>query len=172
VGRAIEGPRRQPLRWRKRVRWVTAFLSVAIMQSPLGWEYRTVASGGPIGSTYWRTNLTAALDEARATDRQVLVDFTADWCPPCQDMKRNVWPDAEIGSLVSQSYVPLAIDIDRDKQTTRLYHVSGIPAILVLDSTGSVVRRSDGYLSRSGMLRFLTPVNAHSVPDGVSTPLD
>jgi thiol:disulfide interchange protein len=159
---------RHTTRLRERVRWVAALVSVIIMQGP----YRTASAEAPIGSTYWRTDLATALGEARASHRQVLVDFAADWCQPCQTMKRDVWPDPEIGTLVSRSYVPLSIDIDRDKQTPRQYRVSGIPTVMVLDGTGRVVRRTDGYLSRSGMLRFLAPVNGEDVPDGVSTSLE
>jgi thiol:disulfide interchange protein len=30
----------------------------------------------------WKTDLATALLEAQRTDKLVLVDFSADWCPP------------------------------------------------------------------------------------------
>ena len=47
--------------------------------------------------TNWRSDLTAALENAAAQDKPVLAYFTAEWCPPCQIMKREVWP-REVGS--------------------------------------------------------------------------
>lgn len=85
----------------------------------------------------------------------MLVDFSADWCPPCIVMKHDVWPDDAVEQAVSQSYVPLLIDVDRDSTVAGRCGVYGIPTILVLDAQGQVIRRGS-CLSASGMVRFLT----------------
>jgi thioredoxin-like negative regulator of GroEL len=60
-----------------------------------------------------------------------------------------------VAGAVDAGYVPLLVDADRDTVLAARYQVSAIPTVLLLDAGGRVVRRSDGYLSRSGMLRFL-----------------
>jgi thiol:disulfide interchange protein len=113
---------------------------------------RTTGATAPAGIE-WRTDLDAALAESRATGRVVLVDFSADWCPPCVAMKHDVWPDAAVRALVSQSYVPVIIDPDRDTTTTARLDVDAIPTVLVLDGSGQILARAS-YLPASGLRRF------------------
>ena len=115
--------------------------------------YRATGAAAP-ASVEWRTDLDAALAEARADGRLVLVDFSADWCPPCVAMKHDTWPDAGVRAIVAQSYVPVLVDPDRDTASSDRYGISAIPAVLILDASGQVVARA-GYLPASGMKRFL-----------------
>jgi thiol:disulfide interchange protein len=136
--------------------WVAVGAFFVWMQWPMlkGSFYRATGATAPI-SIEWRTNLDAALAESRATGRLVLVDFSADWCPPCVVMKHDTWPDADVRALVAQSYVPVLVDPDLDASASDRYGVSAIPAVLILDGSGEVVARA-GYLPASGMRRFLT----------------
>ena len=85
--------------------------------------------------------LDAALAEAGRTNKHVLVDFSADWCPPCV-AKHDVWPDPAVERALAGSYVPLLIDVDRNGAVADQYSVRGIPTVLVLDSRGRVVRQA------------------------------
>lgn len=104
----------------------------------------------------WRTDYQGALNEARATGKPILVDFTADWCPPCRVMEREVWPDAAVRQALNGSTVPLQLDVDRDSTQTlvRRMQIGSIPTVLLLDSEGNEIARR-GLLSRSQMLDFL-----------------
>lgn len=148
-----------PSRWRARreaVLWIAVAAIAVSMQWPMlkGWYYRASGARSPEAAIAWRTDFAAALDEARRTNRQVLVDLSADWCPPCIAMKHDVWPDPEVGRLIGTSFVPLLVDIDHDTEVSPRYDVSAIPTILILTPDGSIVARA-GYLPASGMRRFL-----------------
>ena len=58
-------------------------------------------------------------------------------------------------SAISAGFVPVLVDADRDTVLADRYQVSSIPTILLLDADGRVVKRNNGFLPRSGMLRFL-----------------
>ena len=141
----------------ERVLWAALVVLVVSVQWPAlkGFYYRAADVPPPPSSIEWRTDLASALLEAQRTDKAVLVDFSADWCPPCIVMKHDVWPDDAVENTVSQSYVPLLIDVDRDSTVAGRYGVHGIPTILVLDAKGQVLRRGS-FLSASGMVHFLT----------------
>jgi protein disulfide-isomerase len=87
----------------------------------------------------WRDDLPAALAEARAANKPVLLYFTAEWCGPCQYMKRNVFSDASVGQA-SEAYVPVRIDHDARPDLIVQYQVEGMPWFGVLDHDGRPVR--------------------------------
>jgi thiol:disulfide interchange protein len=136
--------------------WIAGVLVVLVVRWPVfkGYYYKWADVPAPATAIEWRTNLDAALAEARQDGKQVVVDFTADWCPPCIAMKHDVWPDVEVARVVASGYVPVLIDTDRDAATTARYGVSGIPTVLVLDATGAVIRNG-APLTASGMVSFL-----------------
>ena len=70
-------------------------------------------------------------------------------------MKHDVWPDPAVERALTQSYVPVLIDVDTDHVSAGRYGVDSIPTILVLDATGTVVRRGR-FLNASGMVELLT----------------
>ena len=78
--------------------------------------------------------------EAIATDRPMLVHFTADWCPPCRTMKKNVFSDESVQTLIERDFVLVRIDLtDRMGPNTLIARecgVTSIPAIQVFSSEG------------------------------------
>jgi len=103
----------------------------------------------------WRTDLDAALAEARRTGKPVLADFSAEWCPSCQTMKREVWTDVEVGHDVERLYVPVAVDVDQNRAVAGRYGITSIPTILILDAAGKVRHRAD-FMSRQELIDFLS----------------
>ncbi len=103
----------------------------------------------PAEQVRWRDDLPAALAEARAANKPVLLYFTADWCGPCQYMKRNVFSDAGVGRA-TEAYVPVRIDHDVRQDLIVQYQVEGIPWFGVLDADGRPVRVLDRGLETPG----------------------
>ena len=67
------------------------------------------------GPVRWRL-MSEAMDESRRTGRPLLLDFSADWCPPCQRMKREVFETVDYGGAVEAAVVPVSI-VDRRRET-------------------------------------------------------
>lgn len=135
--------------------WPALIAAVLFLQWPMlkGLYYRTADASPRASSIAWQTDLDAALEESRRSGRLVFVDFSADWCPPCIVMKHDVWPDPAVERAML-SFVPVLVDVDSNQAVAERYGVQGIPTILVLDSTGRVVRRAS-YLSAAALVRFL-----------------
>lgn len=129
---------------------------VAYLQWPMlkGTGYKLTGAQAPPAAVTWRTDLEAALAEAKTSGKPVLVDFSAEWCPPCKVMKHEVWPDPEVGRLVNTGYVPVLVDIDKHQALAQRYNVTSIPTVLVLDSWGTVTKRS-AFMTRGQLCDFL-----------------
>jgi len=95
----------------------------------------------PAERVQWRGDLPAALAESRASDKPVLLYFTADWCGPCQWMKRNVFTDDALAVAVHGRFIPVRIDHDQRPDLIVRYQVEGIPWFAVLDPDGNPTRK-------------------------------
>jgi thiol:disulfide interchange protein len=137
--------------------WTLAMVAILVFRWPVikGYYYKLSGVEAPASVIAWQFDVDAALVAAQRDGRKVVVDFTADWCPPCLAMKHDVWPDPRVAQAIADGYVPVLIDTDRDGATTARYGVEGIPTVLVLDATGAVVRRG-APLTAGGMISFLT----------------
>ena len=145
--------------WQRReaLTWVAVLAVVITVQWPTmkGLYDRTTDAPAPTSSIVWRRDSDGALAEARAAKKRVLVDFSASWCPSCVTMRHDVWPDAGVARVIDAGYVAVKVDVDMDTDLSPRYQVESIPTVLLLDAAGRVVKRNDGFLPRSGVLRFL-----------------
>jgi len=68
-----------------------------------------------VADQWWYLDYQSALEEARKTDKNLLVYFTgSDWCAPCKMLKKDLFESEEFKE-VSVDYVMLYIDIPRNK---------------------------------------------------------
>ncbi len=103
----------------------------------------------------WYTNLDEALKVAKSENKPVFIFFHAEWCKYCQRFKREVYPNPEVKSYLTQNFIPVAIDIDKDKATAAKFKVSYPPQEVVLSPDGREIARLPGFPSRSPVESFL-----------------
>jgi thiol-disulfide isomerase/thioredoxin len=134
------------------------FLIVLLALAMLYFEVFFPNWGGPHDNIPWLTNLDKALAQSKQTGKPLMVDFSASWCPPCQEMKRRVWPDAKVEQTVNRNYIPVLMDVDHPESQSpaQKYGIEVIPAVLILDSSGNVIRRAQ-FMSTDELLSFLSP---------------
>jgi len=140
--------------------WASLVIGIAYVQWPMvkGLFYRFADVKAPVSSVEWRSSFDAAVADSARTGKPILADFSASWCPPCQVMKHEVWPDAAVTRAVNVGYVPLLVDVDDSQgaEIAQRYGVRGIPAVLILSANGQVLR-TGSYMSKGDMLEFLKP---------------
>jgi thiol:disulfide interchange protein len=103
-----------------------------------------VSGSGPV----FEHKLSDALAKAKSQGKPVIAIFSAVWCGPCQMMKKEVYPSAEVKPYVDK-FVWAYIDTDEDSNTAdaEKYGVSGIPHIQFLDKEGNPVDKQVGASS-------------------------
>ena len=74
----------------------------------------------------------AAASEVAAVDQALaLLDFSAEWCGPCQAMKKNTLPAKEF--MEGAGAVRIAVvDIDANPKMAQSFNVSAVPTLVLL----------------------------------------
>jgi thiol-disulfide isomerase/thioredoxin len=105
------------------------------------------ASAGdfPKGSPKFLTNLSQVLSEQKATGKPAIVIFSASWCPPCQAMKKSVYPSEAVKPFHDKFiWAYLDTDDELNKKAAGKYSVNGIPHIEFLNATGESIGQQVG----------------------------
>jgi thioredoxin 1 len=90
--------------------------------------------------------------EVLGAARAVLVDFSADWCPPCRMIEPVL---ADLAAALGDRLTIVRLDVDRDPEVCLRYGVLGMPT-LILFRGGDPVDRMIGFSSAGQVRRWVT----------------
>lgn len=103
----------------------------------------------PLSAAPWTTDFDAALKEAKASEKAVLIDFTgSDWCTWCVKLKQEVFEKPEFEAGAKDKFVLVELDYPKDKARVteavakqneallKRYPIKGYPTILLCDGEG------------------------------------
>ena len=92
---------------------------------------------------------------ARADDKPMLVDFTADWCPPCRELDGRTLVDPRVVATLTRNYVPIKIDVDDQAQLAKAFRVRDLPTLVLLAPNGEELSRVTGFQPPTAFRRWL-----------------
>ena len=114
-----------------------------------------------------KTDVAAALKEAKGTHKRVIVDFGGDWCTDCKILDINL-KKPENAALLAKHFVMVHVNVGA-KGITDNFDVAerygiplekGVPALAVLDGDGRVI-----YAQKDGEFENMRRMDPRSVND-------
>lgn len=138
-----------------RVLWIAVWVLIV---ARVGWEFvppRNVDKDAD-SLVKW-----VPIEEAQrlsaSTNRPMLIDFTAAWCPPCHSLDAEVFRNPEMAKMINERFVPVRV-MDRMREDGRnlravselqqKFRVNGFPTVVFTDGNGNERERMEGYGGR------------------------
>ena len=121
---------------------ITILVALAMLMGPGGCDDQQSETE----SSYDDTNITelttveAFNDVVLKSDKIVLVEFFATWCPPCKTLAPRI---AKLSEELAGKVTFVKVDVDKARQISMRYGIESYPTVLLFKN-GAAVRRIVG----------------------------
>ncbi len=89
----------------------------------------------------WQAYSENVMEDARNSGKPIILDFSAEWCVPCQHMEKATFRNSTVVETAEKYFVTIRVDLtqsgDRVKErVSRRYNIRGVPTVVFLKPGG------------------------------------
>jgi thioredoxin-related protein len=95
------------------------------------------------------------LEKQRELKKPILLFFHLSYCYRCKNMERKVYKDSEIISFINQHFIPVEVDLNKEKPTAKLFEADYTPTHVFIAPDGSTVLREKDVITKTRFERML-----------------
>lgn len=106
-------------------------------------------------SQYWQTEIQEAMSIAANTHKRILLYCYAADASRCQKCNKMLSTDAKLMKLISDKYVPLALDMEKVPDTAKALEIYRAGTFLVYDSNSAAIKKLEGDFNAAALISEL-----------------
>jgi uncharacterized protein YyaL (SSP411 family) len=123
-------------------------------------------SGAPRTPLVWAPLDAATFARARAENRLLVIDGSAEWCHWCHVMEATTYHDPEVRRILDARFLAVKVDVDSRPDFEERYGEWGWPATVLMTADGRELGKYRGYLPPERFAAILKEVEGSA---GVAT---
>lgn len=94
----------------------------------------------------WKTNFEEAKEESQKSRNPIFLQFEMDSCGGCEKLEKETYPDENVKAELEEWFVPLRLDLKKDREIRRELSGYWTPSFYFLDHNGKSYYNFNGYL--------------------------
>jgi uncharacterized protein YyaL (SSP411 family) len=105
----------------------------------------------------WERDYSKALERSKLTGKPIFIYFSAVWCSWCREYEKEL-QNTEVRELIEDSFVPLLLDSERERELFLRFEGRGTPFTVISDFRGRVLLKFHGAVRSEDLRDMLIAV--------------
>jgi len=148
--------------WRERIRKAVGV--VLVVGAAVGlWMWKMA----PKHHLPWVHDETVAFQRAAAEGKGVMVDFSATWCNPCDELELT-FGDDDVYHAITERFIPLKFDVsddtDKNLEIKSRYDSLTLPSVVFMAPDGTVLGRVRKMMEPDDFMKIVAPAAKKLAP--------
>ena len=119
----------------------------------------------PKPAVRWQQKLMQAHKVSVATNKPLMLVFTAEWCTHCRQLENETLSDAKMVKYVNDTFVPIHVDLDKNRRIAKILEVKSVPCTVVLSPEADLLGKLTGNVDSKTY--FSTLSKAREIQDKI-----
>ena len=94
---------------------------------------------------HWQA-FSTGLARGKFEKKKVFLHFYAVWCAACDVMEKQTFKDSAVIASLNDNFIPIKVDVDREKETSALFNVQLLPDTWFLTENGEIIGHRPGFI--------------------------